>query len=598
MEGTSDMLNLLGMAQTGDALPFSISQTHPLYNKNKPVWDKMSDAYGGQEEIKAKGTKYLPMLSGQDATEYSNYKNRALWSDYTKYTIKNYLGMIYRKAPQIFYANDTPKGSQPPKEYFDAITDQGESLVEFTQGVAEEILKTNRVGVLVDFPKMSNVGNILELTKFDYEKMGIKPLMSMYDAFSIINWYWEYEDYKLIPKYFVLKETVYDGMQSGSIVSSESDIYRVLFLEPWEGSYRYKQIVFRERVVKRKTVSDVMEVITPMMNGEYISSIPFYVIDDKGINFKTIDKPMLNGLADINIGHYMNSADWENFLHMLGSPTMVFPGWDVKVYKNPRVGGALATPKGCEPKMVQASSDSSIRNEMDKKIEQMSVLGVQRLAGSSGYSASVDTARISNSSESSNLTIMVKSLSRSFTSILQFLLKWGRYDASSVYMSFNKDFFTDDIRSEDLLGWMKAYQQGGISWETYFNNLKKREVYEDGVDGDVEKERINESLKEQFDLSGERYLEILDTISGMKEDIQATITSSSSGQNLLSMSTASGGSNVSTSTEVSESGMESSGARNNETPGKSNASAKEDTDQTKVDEKKDPDADHTDNKDK
>jgi len=190
----SDIIQLLGMAEVGDSLPISISLTHPLYDKNLSTWEKMRDAYGGEDDIKSKTTRYLSKLNGQSSEEYGNYLARALWNDAPKYTIKNYLGMIYRKAPQIFYSENISEEEKPPVNYFDKITDQGESLSEFSLDVAEEILKTNRVGVLVDFPKMNDVGNILDLTKYDYEQREIKPHLSLYDAFSIINWHWEYID--------------------------------------------------------------------------------------------------------------------------------------------------------------------------------------------------------------------------------------------------------------------------------------------------------------------------------------------------------------------------------------------------------------------
>ena len=54
-------LDILRNLSAGDSIPLSIAQLHPLYIKNKKTWDKCRDAYGGQEEIKAKTTKYPPV---------------------------------------------------------------------------------------------------------------------------------------------------------------------------------------------------------------------------------------------------------------------------------------------------------------------------------------------------------------------------------------------------------------------------------------------------------------------------------------------------------------------------------------------------------
>lgn len=593
---------MLSNVEKGTVFPLSISTPHPLYDDNKDTWKKCRDAVEGQDAIKKGGVTYLPQMNGQEKKEYLNYLHRAQWFDATRRTRNGYMGMIYRKSPQVFYGSDVDKDKVPDPKFWDHISSEGKSLTAFIKSATKEIIDVGRVGVLVEFPDNREIAESA-VSMYDYEQKikqkDLHPIFSLYKTEDIINWHWEYFGSTLVPVLFVLRETTYNGYQTGTISPTKSEIYRVLYLEPYEGGFRYKQIKF-EPMVAGSPISKgkVQEVIYPRMNGKYIPFIPFFTFDEEGnIDYKDIGKPIINGLVDVNIGHYVNSADRENEIHMVGHKTAVFPGWDKKVYGNPRWGGALAVPKGCDPKLLEASSDSGLVTAMKDKVEQMAVLGTEILT-SGGYVASVDTARTSSATESAPLTLLVKSLSHSFTVISRFLVQWAGYEDTGINIQINTDFFQDDIKSDELLGWMKAYQQGGISWETYFYNLKKKEVYPDKVDGDTEKQQIQDSLNEQFDVAGEKYLEIMDAISQLKEDVQATITTSSSGQTLLSMSTGSGGSNISTSTEVSDSSMEGAEGRNNETPGQNNASAKDDKDKSKVDEKKDPTVDRTDNKEK
>jgi hypothetical protein len=584
---TQSLIEVLSNIKEGDTVPLNIATEHPLYSENKDIWEKCRDAVDGDEAIKQNGKKYLFQLNGQTPQQYSNYLNRAQWFGATSRTVDSYMGMIFRKSPQIFYKKDLEKNKKVPDEFFKSISVDGQSLNEFMNNVTEEIISVNRCGVLVEFPQDPAIVDSA-VSEYAYEEMlkakDIRPILSKYTAETIVNWNWAYIGRDVVPMYFVLKEETYNSYEIGTMLPVKTDIYRVLLLEPYEGGFRYKQIKF-QNVLGGSTSNtfSATEVVYPKMAGEYISRIPFYVLDDKGINYRTIRKPMINALVNQNIGHFRNSADHENETHMVGTKTIVFPGWEKKVHGDPHIGGALAVPLGCEPKILEASSDSGITEAMKTKVEQMAVLGAERISNGQGYVASTETARVSNASESSSLTLLSTSLGNSFSVICDFLLSWARYKDTGINIQVNKDFFQDDIKGSELLEWMKAWQNGGISDEVYFYNLKKKEVYPENWDWEVELDAIQKSLDRQFNLTDEKYIEILEKFESLKQDVALTITTSSSGQTLLSASTTGGGSNISTSTEVSEGSMESATARNNETPGSSSASA----DSSSVDNKDD-----------
>jgi hypothetical protein len=575
---SSEILELK-RAKPGERISVNVSLAHPLYTENVSTWRKCRDAFEGEEAIKAGGTKYLPQLSGQTSGEYKNFLNRAQWFDATNETVKTYREMIFRKAPQIFYGNNIDAANLPKDNFYDVISTDGKSFDEFSTEVTQELLITNRAGILVDFPDMNKNGNILEYIS-DYESRDVKPLLSLYKAESIRNWFWTYIDYKLVPLYFVLEEIFYDSF-SGSLVAQPYSIYRVLFLEDYitengEVGYRYKQIVCKDITVTGQQIQyDVQDVIYPIKDGKYLDHIPFFILDDKGINYKTIEKPLINGLVNVNIGHFKNSADWENEIHMVGHKTIYFPGWEKKIWGNPRIGGALAGPANCRPEIIQASSDSSIKEEMISKVEQMAVLGAQKISSKQAYVSSANAAKVSPSSDSSSITVLAKSLGKSFTKILKFLLDWSIYKNTEVSIKFNTDFFDDGITGEELLQWIKALQNGGISDKTFHYNMKRRELYPDSWTSEDEREAIKESQQDLLNFNNEMYVELVQRVDQLEGNYNATVTSSSSGQTLTSISTAGGGSNVSTSTNLSEKSAETAVARNNETPGSSSASAKE-----------------------
>lgn len=521
----------LNTISAGDAAPVGFDMLHPEYVKRSKNWKTCRDAEAGQYAIKDATTAYLPKLSGQDETEYQNYLKRALYYNATGRTVQSYEGMIFRKDPIISVSNTSGKVSVAidKSSYYNRVTNTGKSLSSLLQDIVHETIITNRVGLLVDYPAPEDVGNVLVMTKADKEKTGYKPLLTMYQAESIINWHTAYIGSQPIPVLYVLKEEVY--INNGGLYPSKADAYRILMLEPYfesgtvEGvenekeKYRYKEIsTFPVSVVLNgsKTIQQqVTSINYPRMNGEFLNFIPFYILTDKGVEFQKMETPIIYDLAELNISHYRNSADWENELHIVASKTIYFPGWDTAVYGQPRFGGALAGPATCIPSVIEASNKSGLADEMKAKEERMSVLGSEAISKQGRYVASAATAKISSKAEASILTTMSVSLSAAFSEILTFALAWDEKPNLKVEVVINTDFYDEQISGEELIKWMRVWQSGGMSFEAYYNMLESREVYPEGWDQEKELESIRKGLSSLVDLPEERYMEVMSRISDL-----------------------------------------------------------------------------------
>lgn len=513
----------------GSSVPIGYNWEHPDYVRMSDIWKTCRDAVEGQVAIKEGATTYLPKLNGQSDVEYSNYLNRALYYNATGRTVQSYNGMIFRKDPVVkVQGSDGEDSTFNKKSYFKSITNKGKSLTDLLHDVVDEVIQVNRVGVLVDYPDETEFGSVSGMTKFDKEKLGWKPLLTKYKTESIVNWQYMYVGTTPIPVMYVLKESVYDWAGGLSIFPEKSDIYRILALEPYveiEGAplkMRYKQITFKETLQKEegkkgKPVWAISEIIYPKKNGEYLNYIPFYIITDQGIDFERLENPMIYDLAELNISHFRNSADWENELHMVAAKTIYFPGWDKDIYGDPRFGGALAGPENCKPSVIEASNKSGLADEMQAKEERMSVLGSEAISKQGRYVASAATAKISSKAEASILTTMTVSLSSAFSEILTFALEWDEQPDLTVEVILNYDFYDENISAQELVQYMKVWQSGGLSRTAYFNLLQKKETYPDGWDEDKEFNAIREEMGYLADLPEERYVELLERINKIAE---------------------------------------------------------------------------------
>ena len=487
--------DILDNATVGQPIGFSLWETHDLYDVNKDVWQKCRDCRAGEEAIKSKGQTYLPKLNGQTDAEYEVYKDRAQFFNGTGRTIEAYLGMIFRKLPLYNFTQDgktsTELDEYMEQKFLSSVTHDGMDFDTFLHSITEEVITTNRVGILIDMPEI-NYDNENPLKLSDVEEMNLHPIVSMYKAETIINWHTQTLNGQIVPVFFVLTEHR-DRVQPNSLKHELINAYRILYLENWDDmpNRRYKVITVEEERLNPGGFF-VTGVTYPRINGEFMKSIPFYVLTDRGLDFRNIYPPMIEDLVNVNIGYYRNSADHENELHWTGIKSIVYPDWDVKVYGQPKVGGALAAPKDCIPVLLEPSADSALDNAMRNKMEQMSILGAERISQKGRYLPSAETARINASTESSVLFNMITYMGLNLSRILQAMVNWAKPWISEwpgelkASVLINSDLDNDLITGADAKNWMDVLLQGGVSWDTYYSNMEKREAYPDGWTKDKE----------------------------------------------------------------------------------------------------------------
>src|SRR5688500_1163886 len=76
---------------------------HGSYFSNARRWRRARHIMLGEDAIKENGTTYLPKLNSQSHTEYSEYLHRGFFYNATARTVSGYLGLIFRKDPQISF---------------------------------------------------------------------------------------------------------------------------------------------------------------------------------------------------------------------------------------------------------------------------------------------------------------------------------------------------------------------------------------------------------------------------------------------------------------------------------------------------------------
>lgn len=442
-----------------------VDTQHSEYTNNKTIWQKVRDACDGQEAVKSAGEDYLPQLNGQDDKAYDAYRLRAQYINFTGRTLDISLGQLFRKPPTGLDEIDA--------EIIDNINLSGQSFFYFSRNIASEVFKTNRAGVLVDWSD--------DLSR---------PYLTMYRAEEVINW-----RVSNINGNNALSLVVLHGKKEKPL----ADIFRIELVDVWrvllieEGKY-----IVRDYSKDTEGFKIDAEFV-PLMNGAPLDFIPFYFVSTFG-NSVEIHKPPLLDFANVNLGHYKNSADFENLLHWTGAKTVVTVGYGKNVVP---IGGAFDLPEGGNAFFLEASSDSGLKEEMKHKEEQMAAMGTAIISGKGRYVASAETSKITSEGEYATLADIANSMSDSMSIIMSTLDMWAG-GSGEIQVEYNTDYEAAKVDPTVLMQFMAAVQGGAMSWETFFYNMQTMELYPDGWTIEEERASIESSMpiEEEPQLTG------------------------------------------------------------------------------------------------
>lgn len=456
-----------------------VDSKHPEYRLASPLWMKCRDAYDGEEAIKEKGMAYLPMLDGQESGEYEAYKARAMFYGATGRTVQGLSGMVVRKQPEI----EAPAKVQ---ELLKTFGYDGEAFLPFAQQVINEVLALGRVGLLVDMPAGLAVGSVAT------------PYCVMYRAENIINWRVSKINGERRLALVVLLEPTEEAAGDTYEVAIKTR-YRVLKLVTGDGGKNeYQQEVWEKRVVgsgnaAREEWMLIESIIPQRAGGKRLDFIPFTFINPSTTSERVERSPLLP-LVNVNLSHYRTSADLEHGRHFTALPTAWVVGFsDKSVF---RIGSSVAwvsedsTAKAGFLEFTGAGL-GHLSSAMKDKENLMAILGARLLEEQKRDAEAAAAIRLRQAGEKSALASIAAQASEAFSKALQWF-EWfvgGNIDPKTKVL-FNQDYDVSTIDPQLLVALLSAVQSGSMSWDSYFYNAKRGELYPEGRTAEEELELI------------------------------------------------------------------------------------------------------------
>lgn len=466
-----------------------VVNTNEEYDLYSPIWQLVRDVVKGEPFVKAETTTYLPYINPSDKSpenqvRYAQYLERASLLGATGRTESGMMGMVFSKKPTIElpasvkYLEDNADGS-------------GVGLEQQSQETLKDVLETGRYGLLCEFPQTEGATSIQA-----QNEQGISASIVGYPAESILDWETKTVGSKTVLSFVKLKEITTKRSSDMLEVNKVTNI-RVLMLD--EDGY-YIQYVYEGDADGSVSATPTYQLMPTMGNGARFDYIPFFFIGSVN-NRVNIDPAPLQEIAELNIKHYRNSADFEESSFIVGQPTLAIMGmttaWMDKYYKDGIPFGAragIAAPQGANVTLIQAAPNSMPQEGMKHKEEQMIALGA-RLIVDGGQAETAEAARLKHASDVSVLSIIVANISQAYTDAINACVDFMEASPSGDNGEFKIDnsFFAQSLTPEQAVQLM-ALWQGGVASKTV---IQRRLVKGGIIDDDEDLELMNDSIDEQ-----------------------------------------------------------------------------------------------------
>lgn len=441
----------------------NVDFTLPEVRAYLPMYGLINDCVAGSFAVKKKGVKYLPKPSPADQSDenklrYEQYTERAVFYNVTRRTLGGLVGQMFAQDPEVM---ELP-GRLSVLEA-DA-TGTGVGLVGLAKGMARPVLSKGRAGLFVDYPDAAEAVSLKQL-----EENGVRPTVNYYQPEQIINWRVEARGAEEVLTLVVVREE-YVAKDDG-FEQSKKKQWRVMKLvgtvdqktEQLTGESQYVCEIWRD------DKSAPWRTFNPTDSaGNPLTEIPFKFVGAEN-NDPDVDEPPMYDLADLNVAHYRNSADYEEACYVVGQPTLVLVGLTADWYKTVLKGrvdfgsrGGIPLPVNADAKMLQVQENTMAFEGMQHKERQMVALGaklvemktVQRTATEAGLDAN---------NETSTLISTAVNISEALTWALEVA---GRYvGVTGGKFLLNTQYEINTLTPEEQKAVIATWQAGAITFK-------------------------------------------------------------------------------------------------------------------------------------
>lgn len=442
-----------------------IDSQHPSYKEKLPIWKKIEDI-----TRKKNVEGYLVYLNPQDKSDENKarnrqYQERAIFYAISGQTTQGMVGSIFRKWPdsnmpdQLKYLQSNADGA-------------GVSIYQQSQGLCDDVTRKGRGGLLVSFPQTEG-----QVSQSDMVEGRVVATVHRFEPEQIINWRTTRDGSRVKMSLVVIQETTEEPEDSDPYYAESVDVIRELYLE--DGVYWER--LWREGDNGWEITAQYMPLD---YQGNPWQEIPFIFVGSEN-NDPSPDLPPMSGIVDLNIGHYRNSADFEDSVWFCGQAQPWMSGIsqdhvDLLHKNNMYVGSRnmIGVPEGEQFGFAQAKENPLVKQAMDDKVQMMIALGARMMqVGSATKTASQVMGE--REAQTSLLALVASNISEAYTQCLQWVGKYMGVEDPDMHYTLNQDFLAVTADAQMAQTVMKGFLEGTVPLPDYVRWMKRAELFDD-----------------------------------------------------------------------------------------------------------------------
>lgn len=426
---------------------------------------------------------WLPREPAETPAAYAVRVSRSTLFNAFRKTVKDMTGKVFQR--EVTLEDDVP---QELKNLAENIDLAGRHLNVFARDVFFDGMQTGVNYILVEMPQAVTKEDGTPGTLADEQAAGLRPYLVHVKAEDLIGFKCELIGGVVTLTQARIRESA--SVPDGDYDEVTIDQIRVLTPGKWE--------IWREEKdaagVKKWTLAD--EGTTSL---SVIPLVPVY-INRTGF---MIGEPPLEDLADLNVAHWQSSSDQRNILHVARVPILFGAGFDadtkVEVGPNSMV---QSTNPAAKLEWVEhtGAAIKAGQEDIDKLEFQMQVQGLQLLMPQPGGKTATGEVR-DEAKENSPLAMMAMALGDALEIAFGYMAEFmglpapvktdedGDKDRGGS-IDVNTDFGVGTGTGIDLTLLLNAVTAGKLSKETFWAEMKRRDILADSFDPDTEKDRL------------------------------------------------------------------------------------------------------------
>ncbi|MBD8734897.1 DUF4055 domain-containing protein [Sphingomonas sp. CFBP 13706] len=433
-----------------------------------PIWKRNRDVIEGERMVKPAGRTYLPAPPAPKGDEKDEvYKNTVALTPFfpgAARTHEGLMGLIFHKPANI------EDGGVP--DILETITQDGYSIDHLAEDVVSELMITNFVGLVCDYPVSEK-----RLDARQAQLQGVRPFIGLYQAESIL------------------------GIETG-VINNRQRVTRVRLVEDdvTIRELRLDDGVYSVNIWKANAGTwAISQTITPRKGNETLDEIPFSLVTS---NRKYLPaKAKLSDVVNVNLAHYSASRNLKIAEFWAGNPTPYLFGTKVNSMALGPGNYLTAETNGSEIKvgMLEPTGGAlpGLRESVAVLANDMAKVGSRVLAAEKAAVEAGETLAIKTASENAVVAGTARLSCHWLNDQLDWVAYWLGLEEGSISYTLNTDYQAAKLTPDERKQLVEEWKANVYSKDTLIDQMIEGGALPESFDRELDQEKLGEEIADR-----------------------------------------------------------------------------------------------------